>query len=75
MWIWDKIRGVGKNREDEADLREEFGGGDPGEAEDRYLSETGYGADTGYPGLAAADGADAVEADLDEFKPPRDPAP
>jgi hypothetical protein len=75
MWIWDKIRGVGKNREDEADLREEFGGEDPGDAEERYLSDTGYGADTGYPGLAAGESADVVEADLADTKPPPDPAP
>jgi len=76
MWIWDKIRGVGKNREAEADLREEFGGEDPGEAEDRYLADSGYGAPIGYGGgLAAGDAADVASADLDEFKPPRDPAP
>jgi hypothetical protein len=75
MWIWDKIRGVGKNREDEADLEEEFGGEDPGEYEERYLADSGYGADTGQPGLAAADAADVVEADLDDTRPPPDLAP
>jgi hypothetical protein len=76
MGLWSWIRGVGGNAEEEADLREEFGGEDPGEAEERYLEETGYGAPAGYGGgLAAGDAADVAAADLDEFKPPRDPAP
>jgi hypothetical protein len=76
MGLWSWIRGVGGNPEEEADLREEYGGEDPGEAEERYLAETGYGAGAGYGGgLAAGDAADVAEADLDEFKPPRDPAP
>jgi hypothetical protein len=37
--LWDWIRGIGGKPEDEADLREEFGGEDPGEAEERYLAE------------------------------------
>jgi hypothetical protein len=68
--LWDKLRGKGGNPEEEADLREEFGGEDPGEAEERYLADSAYGA-----GLAAGDAADVAAADLDEFKPPRDPAP
>jgi hypothetical protein len=77
--LWEWIRGRGGNPEDEADLREEFGpenpefgGEDPGEADERYLEETGYGAPMGYGGgLAAGDAADVAKADLDEFKPPR----
>jgi hypothetical protein len=81
--IWEWIRGRGGNPENEADLREEFGPEnpefgrkDPGEAEEQYLEDTGYGAPMGYGGgLAAGDAADVAAADLDEFKPPRDPAP
>jgi hypothetical protein len=70
MWLWNRIRGVGGNRDDEADKREEFGGEDPGEAEEKYLAASGYGTD-----LAAGDAADVAERDLEEFKPPKDPAP
>lgn len=76
MGIWSWIRGIGGNPEEEADLREEFGGEDPGQAEERYLAETGYGAGTGYgSGLAAGGAAEAAEADLEDTEPPRDPAP
>ena len=76
MGLWSWIRGIGGNPEEEADLREEFGGEDPGEAEETYLAETGYGAPGGYGGgLAAGDAADVARADLDETKPPPDPAP
>jgi hypothetical protein len=68
-WIWDKIRGIGGNREAEADEREEFGGEDPGEAEEKYLAEQGHSQATG---IGSGDAADVVKADLDEFKPPRD---
>ena len=68
--LWDWVRNIGGKPEDEADLREEFGGEDPGEAEERYLADSAYGA-----GLAAGDAADVAAADLDEFKAPRDPAP
>jgi hypothetical protein len=68
--LWDKLRGIGKNPDEEADLREEFGGDDPGEAEERYLEGAGYGA-----GLAVGDAAEAAEDDLADTKPPRDPAP
>lgn len=81
--LWEWIRGRGGNPEEESDLREEFGpenrefvGKDPGEAEENYLEDTGYGAPMGYGGgLAAGDAADVAAADLDEFKPPRDGAP
>ena len=76
MGFWEWITGRGGNPDDEAGLREEVGGEDPGEAEERYLEETGYGAPMGYGGgLAAGDAADVAAADLDEFKAPRDPAP
>jgi hypothetical protein len=68
--VWDRLRGKGGNPEEEADLREELGGEDPGEAEERYLSGAGYGA-----GLNVGDAADVAEADLEETKPPPDPAP
>jgi hypothetical protein len=74
VFIWNWIRGIGGNPDEEAGLREEFGGEDPGEAEERYLTETGYGAGP-YPGLADADAADVAEADLADTKPPPDPAP
>jgi hypothetical protein len=78
--LWEWIRGRGGNPEEESDLREEFGpenpefgGKDPGEAEEDYLEDTGYGAPMGYGGgLAAGDAADVARADLDEFKPPRE---
>jgi hypothetical protein len=74
--LWDWVRGIGGNPEEEAALNEEFGREDPGEAEERYLSEAGYGAGGGVgPGLAIGDAADVAEADLEETKPPPDPAP
>jgi hypothetical protein len=75
LWTW--LRGKGGNPDEEEDLREEgVGGEDPGEAEERYLAETGYGAGSGVTGgLAMGDAADVAAADLDETKPPRDPAP
>jgi hypothetical protein len=72
VWLWARIRGmVGGNPEEEAALREELGGEDPGEADERYLAESG----TVFGGLATQDAADVAEADLDDMKPPRDPAP
>jgi hypothetical protein len=74
--LWEWIRGRGGNPDEEADRLEEYGDEDPGEAEERYLEDTGYGAPLGYGGgLAAGDAADVASADLDEFKPPRDAAP
>jgi hypothetical protein len=75
MFIWNWIRGIGGNPDEEAALREEFGGEDPGQAEERYLTETGPGVAAPYPGLADADAADVAEADLEDTKPPPDPAP
>jgi hypothetical protein len=72
MWLWDRIRGVGGNRDDESDEREELGSEDAGEADVRFAEETDYGGQTG---LAASDAGQVAQADLDEFKPPRDPAP
>jgi hypothetical protein len=72
MWLWDRIRGVGGNRSDQADEREEYGGGDPGADEVRLAEETDYG---GATGLGAMDAGDVAAADLREFEPPRDPAP
>ena len=69
-WIWSRIRGIGGNPDEEAAEREELGGTDPGQAEERYLEESAYGA-----GFAAGDAADVAEADLEETRPPRDPAP
>jgi hypothetical protein len=70
MWIWTRIRNIGGNPDEEADLREEYGGEDPGEADEKYLGGAGFGA-----GLAAGDAAEVAEADLEETKPPPDPAP
>ena len=76
MGLWSWIRSIGGNRDEEADLREELGGEDPGEAEERYLAETGYAAGPGAGGgLAAGDAAQVADADLRETEPPRDPAP
>jgi hypothetical protein len=72
MWIWDRIRGVGGKRGDQAAEREEYGGDEAGEADEKYLAETGLG---GAGGLAGRDAAEVAEADLDEFKAPRDAAP
>ena len=33
MFLWDWIKGIGGNRDEEAAEREEFGGEDPGETE------------------------------------------
>lgn len=68
-WIWEKIRGVGGNRDDESDELEELSGEDPGEAEERYLAEQGHSQATG---IGSGDAASVVNADLDEFKAPRD---
>jgi hypothetical protein len=76
--LWDWLRGVGHRNhpEDEADLREEYGGEDPGEAEERWLEDSGTAAGSGFGGgLAIGDAADVAEADLEETKPPPDPAP
>jgi hypothetical protein len=70
MWIWTRIRNIGGNPDEEADRREEFGGEDPGEADEKYLGGAGFGA-----GLAVGDAAEVAEADLEETKPPPDPAP
>ncbi|TML08955.1 MAG: hypothetical protein E6F94_11405 [Actinobacteria bacterium] len=70
MSLWTWIRGVGGNREEEAALKEELGREDLGEAEERYVAEAGYGE-----GLAVGEAAEVADADLDEFKPPRDPSP
>ena len=68
--LWNWIRGVGRNPKDEAAEREEYGGEDPGQAEERYLAGAGYGA-----GFAEGEAASVAEADLEETEPPRDPAP
>ncbi|HYY63135.1 MAG TPA: hypothetical protein VE688_00875 [Gaiellaceae bacterium] len=73
MGLWTWIRGIGGNRDEQADLHEELGGQDPGEAEEKYLAESGFGSQGG--GLAFGDAAEVAEADLEETKPPRDPAP
>ena len=76
--LWGWIRGVGHrtNPEDEADLREEFGGEDPGEAEERYMSEAGFGGGVGLGGgLAVGDAADVARADLEESEGPGHPEP
>jgi hypothetical protein len=65
-WIWDRIRGVGGNRDDQADEREEYGGQDAGAAEEQYLADSA---------LYGSPGAQAARDDLSEFEPPRDPAP
>jgi hypothetical protein len=75
MGLWSWIRGIGGNPDEEAALREEFGGDDPGEAAERYIADAGYGTTGPYPGLADADAADVAEADLEETKRPPDPAP
>ena len=66
MWIWDRLRGVGGKREDEAAEREEGLIGDAGEDETKFAEETSYGV-----GIAGQDAGDVIRADLDEFKPPR----
>jgi len=71
MFLWDWIKGIGGSRSDEAAEREEFGGDDPGETEVEQVAAAG--PLTG--GLAGTDAADVAEADLQEFEPPRDPAP
>jgi hypothetical protein len=76
MGLWSWVRGIGGKPDEEADLREEFGGEDPGEAEERYLAETGYGAGSGIGGgLSIGDAAQAAEDDLADTKPPPDPSP
>ena len=70
MLFRSRIRNIGGNPDEEADLREEYGGEDPGRADEEYLGGAGFGA-----GLAVGDAAEVAEADLDETKPPPDPAP
>jgi hypothetical protein len=68
MPIWSWIRGKGGNPDEEADLREEEGGEDPGEADEKWMADgAGYGM-----GFAAGDASQVAQADLDEFKPPRE---
>jgi hypothetical protein len=73
MGLWTWIKGIGGNRDEQSDLQEELGAEDAGAAEEKYLSEAGFGAQTA--GLSYGDAADVANADLDEFKPPPDPAP
>jgi hypothetical protein len=70
MWIWTRIRNIGGNPDEEAAQREEFGGEDPGEADEKYLGGAGFGA-----GLAVGDAAEVAEADLEESERPRHPGP
>ena len=70
MFLWDWIKGIGGSRSDEAAEREEFGGEDPGDEVEQVATA---GPLTG--GLAGTDAAGVAEADLQEFEPPRDPAP
>ena len=62
-WIWDKLRGIGGNRDEQANQ-------DEGAAEEEYLAETGY----GMGGFAMGEAAEVARDDLDELKPPRDPS-
>ena len=72
MWIWTRIKGMlGGNPDEEAALREDFGGEDSGEAEERYLGD----APTTYGGVATQDAADVARADLEESERPRHPGP
>jgi hypothetical protein len=72
MPIWARIKGMlGGNPEDEAAIREEYGGDDPGEADEHFLEDS----PGTQGGIAAQDAADVVEADFDEMKPPRDLSP
>ncbi len=80
MGLWSSIRGLGRNLEEEADPRRGVRRAGPRrEAEERLLEGTGYaGGPSGisYGGsLAAGTAAEVAKADLDETKPPRDPAP
>ena len=59
--------------EDAADLHEEYGAPDEGEAELEEPGQSSGGA--GVPGLASLEGAEIAEADLEELEPPADPAP
>jgi hypothetical protein len=69
--IWARLQrlfgGSRSGRDDEAALRDEYGAPDPGESD---LKRT-----EAYPSFAGGEAAELVEEDLDEFKPPRDPAP
>jgi hypothetical protein len=60
-WIWDKIRGIGGNRDEQRDA-------DPGAAEEAYLADQGHGQGAG---IASADAAEVARDDLKEFEPPR----
>ncbi len=71
-WIWDRIRGIGGNRDEQADRREEYGSPDEGAAEEQYLAQTGYASGAGFAGGEAAE---VARDDLAEFEPPKDPAP
>ena len=76
MGLWSWIRGIGGNPEDEAYPRRR---GPGRHAEERFLGGAGYaGGPSGISyggGLAAGEAAEVAKADLDETKPPRDPAP
>jgi hypothetical protein len=58
-----------RSPEDDAILREEYGGGAS------ESSEPGGVVAGGVSGLAGLEDAEAAEEDLDQFEPPRDPAP
>ena len=59
MWIWQRIRGVvGGKREEQLAAHEEYGGSDPGEADEKYLAETGT---VLGGGLATSDAARGID--------------
>ncbi|MDQ2982397.1 MAG: hypothetical protein M3R70_00515 [Actinomycetota bacterium] len=67
MGLWNWIRAIGGNRDEQTAERAELGEEDPGESEVRQWEDSSR--------YAGAEAADVVEGDLSEFEPPRDPSP
>ena len=66
-WFRRLFRGS-PSPEDEAAEREEYGSPDRGEADLERV-------DRGFVGFPSGEASEVAEADLEEFKPPRDPSP
>ena len=83
MGFLDKLRNIlggpphvqADSAEDDATLHEEFGAGDPGEGDLRYMEDTGGGAYSTGIRYAGSESAEAAEEDLESEEAPPDPDP
>jgi hypothetical protein len=79
MSLGDWFRGLfspragAQSAEDQAVLREEYGGSDPGAVVREQPTQSGGVA--GMPGLEGIEVSDAAKSELEAFEPPPDQAP